>query len=53
MCEIKYNDWVICDDLDVLHANELESFERFSFEDEEGSCLFMYNLVWNSLLSHW
>ena len=28
------NDCVICNDLDVLHANELESFERFSFEYE-------------------
>ena len=40
-------DLVICDDLGALHVCELESFERFSFEYEEGRCLFMYNLVWN------
>ena len=47
LCEIKMYDWVICDDLGVTHECELEIFERFSFDYEEGSCLFMYNFVWN------
>ena len=47
LCEIKMYDWVICDDLGVTYECELEIFERFSFDYEEGSCLFMYNPVWN------